>query len=148
MNTPDTTPTAGGPGATVLCVEDEPLSMALVGATLRAYPRIRLLEAVNGRDGVRLAQAHRPGLMLLDMQLPDIDGLEVVRSLSELIAERAIHVVLLTGEPFSIEVVKAMSLGAHEYWPKPLSQDRLASVLQRVFGNPHDPRPVSGARPL
>ncbi|MEO8058731.1 MAG: response regulator [Burkholderiales bacterium] len=120
---------------TVVCIEDHPVSMALVEALLSAYPRVRLLKAFNGRDGVRLVQSERPDLVLLDMMLPDISGLEVVRELSELIAQRSLRVVLLTGDSFSIDVVKAMSLGAHEYWPKPLTRARVTAGLRRVLGD-------------
>jgi hypothetical protein len=120
---------------TVLCIEDQPFNMDLVEEMLSSYPGVRLLKAFTGRDGVRLARSERPDLVLLDMRLPDISGLEVVRALSELISQRSLRIVLLTGDSFSIDVVKAMSLGAHEYWPKPLTHDRVASGLLRVMGN-------------
>jgi CheY-like chemotaxis protein len=118
----------------VLCIEDEPISMDVVEAMLEAFPGVRLLKAVNGVDGVRLARSARPDLVLLDMHLPDISGLEVVRELSEMISGRQLRVVLLTADSFSIDVVKAMSLGAHEYWPKPLTVERVTSGLRRVLG--------------
>lgn len=114
---------------TVLCIEDQPTNMAVVEALLSVYPGVRLLKASNGRDGVQLARSECPDLVLLDMNLPDIGGLEVIRALSDLLLERGMRVVLLTGEAFSIEVVKAMSLGAHEYWPKPLTLERIQAGL-------------------
>ncbi len=119
---------------TVLCIEDESVNMELVEAMLSGFPLIQLLKAFTGREGVRLAQAEQPDLLLLDMRLPDISGLEVVRALSEQISQRNLRVVLLTGDSFSIDVVKAMSLGAHEYWPKPLTLERALAVLRRVLG--------------
>ena len=77
-----------------------------------------------------------PDVILLDLHLPDISGLEVVRSLSELIAKRRFRVILLTADTFSIDVVKAMSLGAHEYWVKPISLDRLLTGLARALQRP------------
>lgn len=120
---------------TVLCIEDQPSNMALVEAMLSGFPGVTLLKAFTGRDGVRLAQAERPDLVLLDMGLPDIGGLEVVRALSEQISQRKLRIVLLTADSFSIDVVKAMSLGAHEYWPKPLSLERTVAGLRRVLGD-------------
>jgi DNA-binding response OmpR family regulator len=67
--------------------------------------------------------------VLLDMHLPDIGGLSVVRELSEEIAEKRMKVVLLTGDHMSIDVVKAMSLGAHDYWLKPLTREHLRAGL-------------------
>jgi CheY-like chemotaxis protein len=58
----------------------------------------------------------------------------VVRILNQQMAERQLRVVLLTSDSFSIEVVKAMSLGAQEYWPKPLTRERIESGLRRLMG--------------
>ncbi|MCL4698402.1 MAG: response regulator, partial [Burkholderiaceae bacterium] len=72
-------------------------------------------------------------LVLLDMNLPDIGGLEVVRALNEPITQRRFRVILLTADSFSIEVVKAMSLGAHAYWHKPLTAERVHAELPRAL---------------
>jgi CheY-like chemotaxis protein len=117
----------------VLCIEDHPVNMQLVEAMLAGLAGVRLLKAFNGRDGVRLAKAERPDLVLLDMRLPDISGLEVVRELSELVSQELLRVVLLTGESFSMDVVKAMSLGAHAYWPKPLTAERVRDGVTRAL---------------
>lgn len=114
---------------TVLCVEDEPVSLALVQAMIGEFPNIRLLSAGTGREAIRLAREEHPDLMLLDMHLPDFGGLEVVRSLNEVIAAKQLKVILLTGDLLSMDVVKAMSLGAHGYWLKPLTRERLRSGL-------------------
>ena len=68
----------------MLCVEDHPVCMELVESMLQTRPDIRLLKATTGREGVALARAESPDVVLLDMHLPDIGGLEVVRALSEL----------------------------------------------------------------
>ncbi|MEO7338307.1 MAG: response regulator [Caldimonas sp.] len=122
------------PAGTVLCIEDQPISMDVVEAMLGTYPRIRLVKAFTGGEGVRLVERERPDLVLLDMNLPDMSGLEVVRALSVQISTHGLRVVLLTSDSFSIDVVKAMSFGAHEYWPKPLTLERAASGLRRVLG--------------
>ena len=71
--------------------------------------------------------------MLLDMHLPDISGLEVVRVLNEEIASGALRVTLLTADSLSMDIVKAMSLGASEYWLKPLTLDGLENGLRRAL---------------
>ncbi|MDE2368139.1 MAG: response regulator [Burkholderiales bacterium] len=126
---------------TVLCIEDEPVCMALVEVILAQHPAVRLVKATGGRDGLRLARSEHPDLVLLDMKLPDISGLQVVRELSELIAERALRVVLLTSDSFSIDVVKALSLGAQEYWHKPLTSERLTVGLSRALEAVRRPGP-------
>lgn len=118
---------------TVLCIEDDPVSRIMVEAMLSAFPAVTLRQAVNGHDGIRAALEEMPDVILLDMNMPDMRGLEVVRVLNERIADSACHVILLTAEKFSIDVVKAISLGAREYWLKPLSSDRLQGSLHRVL---------------
>jgi CheY-like chemotaxis protein len=136
------------PAGTVLCIEDHAASMALVEALLERYPGVRLLKAATGREGVRLALEELPDLVLLDMHLPDIGGIEVVRALNAQIADRLLRVVLLTGDSFSIDVVKAMSLGAQEYWRKPLDLQRVTSALVRLLGEPPRGRAVpAGGEP-
>ena len=117
----------------VLYIEDEPVHLELIEVMLAGSPGITLIKTTTGREGVRLAQTELPDVILLDLHLPDISGLEVVRSLSEQIAKRQFRVVLLTGDSFSIDIVKAMSLGAAEYWIKPISLERLESGLARVL---------------
>lgn len=118
---------------TVLCIEDHPINMAWIEGLLKSFPGVRVLKAVTGRDGVQVALAEKPDLILLDMNLPDIGGLEVVRLLCEEISLRRIAVVLVTSDSFSIEVVKAMSLGARDYWVKPLTIEKLRKDLPRAL---------------
>ena len=74
----------------VLYIEDAAVNAALMGAMMEAYPQIELLHAATGRDGVRMVRESRPDFVILDMNLPDISGLEVVRELSEDIAARVL----------------------------------------------------------
>lgn len=117
----------------VLCIEDDPVSRMLVEAMLEAFPAVTLRQAVNGHDGIQAALEEMPDVILLDMNMPDMRGLEVVRVLSDRIADGSCQVILLTAERFSIDVVKAMSLGAREHWQKPLSADRLRGGLRRFL---------------
>ena len=118
---------------TVLCIEDHPLHMQMIEALIGEHAGVRLLKAYNGRDGVMLAHTQRPDLVLLDMNLPDISGLDVVRELSVLISQRNLRIVLLTADSFSIDVVKALSLGAHDYWAKPIDVALVSAGLVRLL---------------
>ncbi len=121
------------PRGTVLCIEDQPIHMDVVEAVLARFEGIRMIKAYNGRDGVMLAQTAHPDVVLLDMNLPDITGLDVVRELSVLISQRELRIVLLTADSFSIDVVKALSLGAHDYWAKPMDVDQVTTSLARLL---------------
>ena len=131
LESPTSLPDA--PSGSVLCIEDDPICRQLVEGLLAGKPGVRLLQAASGRDGVTMAQREWPDVVLLDMNLPDIGGLEVVRALSEPISENRLHVILLTADSFSIDVVKAMSLGAKDYWPKPIEAARLLAGIDRAL---------------
>lgn len=115
----------------VLYIEDAEVNFAVVQAMLARHPQVELRHAPNGLTGVRMAQEQHPDFVLLDMHLPDISGVEVVRRLSEDIAAHRYRVTLLTGSKFTIDVIKAMSLGAFEYLLKPVDLDRLDAAVRR-----------------
>jgi hypothetical protein len=117
----------------VLYIEDNPVNMDLIESALSMYPGITLIKADNGTDGIRLARSERPDFVLLDMHLPDIGGLDVVRALNEEIASGKLRVTLLTADTLSMDIVKAMSLGAYDYWLKPLSMTKLEAGLKRAL---------------
>jgi CheY-like chemotaxis protein len=117
----------------VLCIEDNPVNMDLIETALSMYPGITLVKAHNGTEGIRLARSEKPDFVLLDMNLPDIGGLEVVRALNEEIASGKLRVTLLTADTLSMDIVKAMSLGAYDYWLKPLSITKLEQGLKRAL---------------
>ncbi|WP_374568088.1 response regulator [Ideonella sp.] len=114
-------------------IEDDPVSFAVVQALLSGQPDVRLIRAQTGGEGVSLARSEHPDAILLDMHLPDMSGIEVVRRLSEDIAAKAFRVLLLTGDKLNIDVLKAMSLGAFEYLVKPVNREALEGALGRAL---------------
>lgn len=117
----------------VLYIEDEPINFALVEGLLSGHPGLRLVRAPTGEEGVSRARSEHPDAILLDMHLPDISGIEVVRRLSEDIAAGAFRVILLTADKLNIDVLKAMSLGAFEYLVKPVKLPALEAALGRAL---------------
>ena len=142
-------PQPDGPGliGTVLYIEDDPVNVAVVEGLMQHYPGVRLVCAGTGRDGVRLARSEQPDFVLLDMHLPDIGGLEVVRQLSTDIAGRGLRVTILTVDNLSMDIIKAMSLGAFEYWVKPLDARLFEHGLRRALaGQRADPAHILPTR--
>lgn len=125
-----------GVHGTLLSIEDDPISQSLLAGLLESQPGVRLLHAASAQEGIRMALADSPDLVLLDMHLGDTSGLEVVRALSEPLAAGRFELVLLTGDTLTMEVLKAMSLGAREYWPKPVRLPRLLAALARAVARP------------
>ncbi|MGY4830896.1 response regulator [Sphaerotilaceae bacterium SBD11-9] len=119
------------PHGTVLYIEDQEINLLLVEAQLAAtLPHVKLIKAGTGTEGVQKVRAEHPDLVLLDMHLPDMGGLEVVRALTLEISE-GLKVALLTADHLSIDILKAMSLGAYEYWVKPISAAQLERGVRR-----------------
>ena len=124
------------PAGTVLYIEDQNINVVLVEGLLAELPEVRLISAGTGAEGVRLARSEHPALVLLDMHLPDFGGLEVIRALS-LEISLGLKVALLTGDSFSMDIAKAMSLGAYDYWVKPVDPHRLLDGVRRaLLGGP------------
>ncbi len=119
------------PQGKVLYVEDQDLNFLLVQAQLAAtLPGIELIRAATGAEGVEKVRLERPDLVLLDMHLPDTGGLQVVRALNVEISQ-GLKVALLTADHLSMDILKAMSLGAYEYWVKPISATQLEKGVRR-----------------
>ena len=128
---------------TVLYVEDDDTIVEIVRAVTERHSGVRLVRAATAMEGVQMVRELRPDWVLLDMHLPDTHGLEVVRMLNEDIARWKLRVTILTGDELTIDVLKAMSLGAHEYWHKPISAQALESGLRRALSRKAKPGPHS-----
>lgn len=119
------------PHGSVLYIEDQDLNFLLVEAQLAAtLPGVTLLRASTGAEGVERVRKDQPDLVLLDMHLPDTGGLQVVRALNVEISQ-GLKVALLTADHLSMDILKAMSLGAYEYWVKPISATQLERSVRR-----------------
>jgi len=125
---------------TVVYIEDDETNVLLVQALVARHPEVKLLHAATGREGVRLVRQEKPDFVLLDMNLPDMSGLEVVRELNLDITSRGLRLNILTGHALSMDIIKAMSLGAYEYWLKPLTRQVFDDGLRRALtGRRPDP---------
>ena len=124
----------------VVYIEDDETNVLLVQAMVARHPGVQLLHASTGRLGVDLVRREKPDFVLLDMNLPDISGLEVVRELNIDITARGLKLNILTGNALSMDIIKAMSLGAYEYWLKPVTRQVFDDGLRRALtGRRPDP---------
>src|SRR5690606_28355776 len=104
----------------VLIVEDEPDLWELLRYSL-LREGYRVATADTGEEGLRLARAQRPDLILLDLMLPAMDGLEVCRTLKSRPATVNIPIIMLTARGEESDVVRGLEIGADDYIPKPFS---------------------------
>jgi len=124
----------GGPQACVLYIEDNDTNQLIVREMLAPWPQVKLHLADDGQTGLRLAAELHPDLILLDMRLPDLDGLQVLRRLKADPRLAAITVVALSASAMPDDVARARQYGALEYWTKPLQLDRFLDDVLRVLG--------------
>ena len=117
-------------GRTVLVVEDFDDTRALLKRVLE-LKGYRVLEAVNGREAVEVATRELPDLILMDLDLPILDGIAATNQIRRSAAVGKVPIVAVTAYPMSFTHVKAFAEGCDEYIPKPIDWDRLADVLSR-----------------
>ena len=119
---------------TIVVVDDEPNIADLVDLYL-ARDGFRVLKAATGEGGLDAIQTHRPRLVVLDIGLPDIDGLEVCRRLRQ---TSQVPVIFLTARDGEVDRVLGLELGGDDYLTKPFSPAelvaRVKAVLRRVDG--------------
>ena len=131
-------PTAALAPATVLYIEDEPVNALLMQAVFGSLPgaALRLLVARDGAEGLREAGRQRPSLILLDMNLPDIDGLSVLRALRSDAATAQIPVIAVSADALPEQIRAALDAGIEAYWTKPLNLKQVQAELARRFQSP------------
>ena len=109
-------------GKNILYVEDNPDNMMLVQRALEARG-YRLLKAVNGLSGVQMAEQEDVELILLDINLPDIDGYEVARRLRKSWKSSLMHtpIIAITANALKGDAEKALDAGCDVYMSKPIN---------------------------
>jgi len=120
--------------ARILIVEDNEMNRDMLTRRLerRGYA---VLEAVDGRQGLAVARAESPDLILMDMSLPGVDGWEAARQLKAAAATRAIPVIALTAHAMSDDRRKALDAGCDDYEAKPIELRRLLRKMETLLGN-------------
>jgi len=120
----------------LLYIEDNAVNQILVSEVVAAWPELSLTLAGTGGEGLLLAAELRPDLILLDMRLPDMDGLQVLQALKADPVLAGITVVALSASAMPDEVRQALAAGALDYWTKPLRLDRFLEDLRAVLTPP------------
>ncbi|MCB1549289.1 MAG: response regulator [Hyphomicrobiaceae bacterium] len=118
---------------TVLIVEDNELNMKLFHDLLEAHG-YRTLETRNGMDALALARAHRPHLILMDIQLPEVSGLEVTKWLKEDDELREIPVIAVTAFAMKGDEERIRQGGCEAYLSKPISVGSFIDTIRRFIG--------------
>ena len=115
--------------STVLIVEDDPNTVDFVGKYLRRDGH-HVLTAADGEEGLRIARERKPDLVVLDLMLPKMDGVQVCRALR---AESDVAVIMLTARVEEEDRLTGLEVGADDYMTKPFSPRELAARVRAVL---------------
>jgi two-component system phosphate regulon response regulator PhoB len=120
----------------ILVVDDEPEAVELVEFNLK-QAGFEVLTAIDGSEAVRKARSAAPSLVVLDLMLPEIDGLEVCKMLRRDPATAAIPIIMLTAKAAEIDRVLGLELGADDYLTKPFSPRELVLRIKNILQRSH-----------
>ncbi|MEK6662460.1 MAG: ATP-binding protein [Pseudomonadota bacterium] len=118
---------------TLLYIEDNPANQRLVQKIIATRTGLTLLLAHSAELGLNLASTHQPDLILLDINLPGMDGFEALRQLQQDPATRAIPVIAITANAMPSDVKKGLEAGFVDYMTKPLDVARFLSLVDHLL---------------
>jgi CheY-like chemotaxis protein len=123
----------GATRRTVLYIEDNAANLKLVQSILERRPSVRLVSATHGGLGIEMARVHQPDLALLDLNLPDIPGQEVLRKLQDDPETRNIPVVMISADATEGQARRLLEHGARAYLTKPIEVKQFLDTVDDVL---------------
>jgi len=127
------------PTGVVLSIEDNPVNQLLVEALLARWPQVTLLQAVTGTAGLEMLRTHKPDLVLLDMNLPDMNGLQVMEHMNADPNLQRAKVIILSADALASDVELARERGAVDYLTKPIDPRPFFDSIAFHLGDRHAP---------
>jgi two-component system cell cycle response regulator DivK len=116
----------------ILIIEDQEDNRAIMRDLLTGAG-FELIEAVDGEEGVKLAQSERPDLILMDIQLPIIDGYEATRQIRAIVDLKSIPIIAVTSYALSGDEAKTRAAGCNGYVAKPFSPRQLLAKVREFL---------------
>ena len=126
---------AGAPLRTLLYVEDNPANLMLVEDLILRRPDMRLLSAIDGNSGVEMARTERPEVILMDINLPGMSGLEALRILALDPRTAHIPVIALSANAGPRDISRGLDAGFFRYLTKPIKVAEFLNTLDLALGN-------------
>jgi len=120
----------------VLYVEDEPLNVLLMREVFRARPQWELQVATDGNSGLVAVRAQHYDLLLIDMNLPDMSGLELIRALRADAHSSGLRCIALSADAMQTQIDAALAAGFDGYWTKPINVAHILDGLGKVLSPP------------
>lgn len=118
---------------TVLCVEDDPSSLKLLGSLIKRFPGTTMISAHTGELGIDLAEIHRPDVIMMDINLPGMDGLQALERLKESLVTKNIPVIALTARASTRDKDHGLKMGFDYYMTKPINVEEISEVLNQTL---------------
>ncbi len=123
----------------ILVVDDEPAVRGFLGHSLRAA-KFEVVEATNGSEALAILKGSRPDIALLDIRMPGMDGLELLKEIRKSPATRGLPVIFLTGTILDVdELVRALELDPSDFVTKEISSRELVARVRWVLRRPGHP---------
>lgn len=119
----------------ILYVEDNDDNLYMLTLRFEALGDYDIISAVDGAEGIAKATAEQPDLIMMDLNLPVLDGWEATRQLKANAATRDIPIIALTAHAMAGEREKALAAGADDFDTKPVQFDRLLAKVSRLLTN-------------
>ena len=116
----------------ILIAEDDEPNRRLIKDVLM-YHGYEVIEAVNGDEAVKMAAGHKPDLVLMDLQMPVMNGAEAIRQLKNSPETKAIKIIAVTGLAMESDRENTMKMGADGYMAKPIDIRQLPEAIERLF---------------
>ncbi len=126
-------PRRGAVGGTVLCIEDNASNLRLVEVILKTKREMNLVSAMKGRPGLEMARDDAPDVILLDLNLPDMHGSEVLAELKSHESTRHIPVIVISADATELQTERLVADGAAAYLTKPLEVQKFLETLDAAL---------------
>jgi CheY-like chemotaxis protein len=137
---------ADGPLRTLLYVEDNPANLELVEQLIARRPDLRLLSAADANQGIELALACQPEVILMDINLVGISGIEAMKILRANPATAHIPIIALSANAMPRDIEKGLAAGFHDYLTKPIKVNEFMDALDAALKIPNAGRPAEKAQ--
>jgi phosphate regulon transcriptional regulator PhoB len=128
-------------GQKILIVEDEPDIRKLVNYNL-AQERFKVLEAEDGEQGLKIVQRDKPDLVILDLMLPGLSGMELCKILRERSETQRLPVLMLTAKAGEADRIVGLEMGADDYLTKPFSPRELVARVRAILRRMENLKPA------